>query len=151
MTVPTAPILGAGSAKLVAHFKDGQISKGFSRDFDPTGNSFHLFRKEGEITESRQISVDDLKALFHVKTWGRKDKHLNHTHDGFVDPPPRGWQRDAIKTVLEFFDGETIYGYSRDYDPGRRGFLLVPADRMDNTRGTYVVNSALVNLQFLRG
>ena len=150
MTTPVAPTLGAGSAKLVAHFKDGQISKGFSRDFDPGGTSFHLFRKEGEITESRQISVDDLKALFHVKTWGRKDKHLNHPQNGFLDPPPRGWQRGAIKTVLEFFDGEKIYGYSRDYDPQRRGFYLVPADRADNNRGIYVVNSALVNIQFPR-
>jgi len=150
MISPTGPALGAGRSRLVAHFKDGQISKGFSRDFDPAADSFHMVRSAGGITESRQIRLDELKALFHVKSWGRKDKHLNGVTGGFNDPPPRAWQRGAIKTVVEFYDGEKIFGYSRDYDPNRLGFYVVPADRLDNNRTIYVVNSALVNIQFLR-
>jgi hypothetical protein len=146
----TGPALGAGRSRLVAHFRDGQISKGFSRDFDPTRDHFHMVRSSGGITESREIRLDELKALFHVKTGGRKDQHLNETPIGFNDPPPRAWQRGAIKTVLEFYDGEKIFGYSRDYDPNRRGFYVVPADRQDNNRTIYVVNSALINIQFLR-
>ena len=59
---------------LVAHFKDGQIRKGFSRDFDPENDSFHLVRREGDIASSEKIQVEDLKALFHVKSWGRQDR-----------------------------------------------------------------------------
>lgn len=150
MPSPTGPVLGAGRSRLVAHFKDGQISKGFSRDFDPARDSFHMVRSSGGITESREIHLDELKALFHVKSWGRKDKHMNGPQSGFNDPPPRSWQRGAIKTVLEFYDGEKVFGYSRDYDPNRPGFYVVPADRLDNNRTIYVVNSALVNIQLLR-
>jgi hypothetical protein len=138
-----------GSGKLVAHFKDGQVTKGFSRDFEPGRDLFHLVRREGQVAESRQIRVDDLKALFHVKTWGRKDRHLGQKSEGFPSRRARP-SRSAVKLVLEFYDGERIFGYSADYDPGRLGFYVVPADPGDNNRKIYVVNSSLVNVQFLR-
>lgn len=140
---------GETTQKLVAHFKDGQVTKGFSRDFEPGRDSFHLLRTEGEITESREIRMEELKALFHVKTWGRKDRHMGNRSDGFpnrASRPPRA----SVKTVLEFYDGERIFGYSMDYDPGRTGFYVVPADPQDNNRKIYVIHSSLVNIQFLR-
>lgn len=142
----------AGTGKLVAHFKDGQVSKGFSRDFDPGAESFHLVRREGQFAESREIRLNELKALFHVKTWGRKDRHLNHRPAGFPRDArqSRRAPRSHVKTVLEFQDGEKIFGYSTDYDPNRPGFYLLPADPADNNRKIFVVNSSLVNIQFLR-
>ncbi len=64
----------------------------------------------------------------------------------------RGRPTDAsfVKTVLEFYDGEKIFCYSRDYDPERKGFYALPADPEDNNNKIYVVNSSLVNIQFLR-
>ena len=55
-----------------------------------------------------------------------------------------------MKTVLEFYDGEKIFGYSLDYDPNRKGFYLLPADPGDNNRKIFVLTSSLVNIQFLR-
>ena len=137
--------------KLVAHFKDGQITKGFSRDFEPGRERFHLVRREGQVAESREILLEELKALFHVKTWGREDRHMGRRADGFPQRPrsPRG-AASYTKTVLEFFDGEKIFAYCADYDPNRPGFYVVPADPQDNNRKIYVVNSSLVNIQFLR-
>jgi hypothetical protein len=145
----TSTAAGTATEKLVAHFKDGQVTKGFSRDFEPGRDSFHLVRREGEVTESREIRLEELKALFHVKTWGRKDRHMGHKPDGFPARrarPPRA----AVKTVLEFYDGERIFGYSVNYDPNHPGFYVVPADPADNNRKIYVVHSSLVNIQFLR-
>ncbi len=141
-----------GTSKLVAHFKDGRVTKGFSRDFDPAREMFHLVRREGEVASSQEIHVEELKALFHVKTWGRKDRHRGHEANGFPQPKraARGAGRSSQKTVLEFYDGEKIFGYSLDYDPGRRGFYVVPADPSDNNRTIYVVSSSLVNIQFVR-
>jgi hypothetical protein len=138
--------------KLVAHFKDGQVTKGFSRDFDPGKESFHLVRREGVVAASQEIRLEELKALFHVKTWGRKDRHKGHEISGFPEVPRARKAPGAsfIKTVLEFYDGEKIFGYSLDYDPNRLGFYVHPADPKDNNRRIYVVNSALVNIQFLR-
>ena len=139
------------AGKLVAHTKDGQIFKGFSRDFDPeTGSAFHLVRRRQGVVSSVQVKLEELKALFHVKTWGRKDKHIGN-EGGF---PPGDTNRPTdpsyVKTVAEFFDGEKICGFTRDYDPSRSGFYLIPADPEDNNRRIYVLNSSLVNIQLLR-
>jgi hypothetical protein len=136
---------------LVAHFKDGQISKGFSRDFDPSRESFHMVRRDGEVATSQEIRLDDLKALFHVKSWGREDRHRGR-QAGFPDDVAVNGQEGVqpIKTMLEFYDGERIFGYSLDYDPGRRGFYVLPADPEDNNQKIFVLNSSLVNIQIFR-
>jgi hypothetical protein len=136
--------------RLVAHFKDGQIAKGFSRDFDPTRESFHLEKRRAGIVASVQIRLEELKALFQVKTWGRKDRHLGRPHgfpDGDSNRPVEG---RYVKTVAEFFDGERICGFTHDYTPERPGFYLIPADPEDNNRRIYVLKSSLVNIQIFR-
>ncbi len=138
--------------KLVAHFKDGQIRKGFSRDFNPAVESFHLVRREGEIASSEAIRLEDLKALFHVKTWGREDRHRGVVPQfpQTATPSPSGDTPGMIKTVLEFYDGEKIFCYSADYDPARSGFYALPADPADNNQKIFVVSSSLINIQFYR-
>lgn len=135
--------------KLVAHLKDGRIHKGFSRDFEPGQVEFHLVRRKSGVAASQAIRIEELKALFQVKTWGRKDRHLGSIA-GFPDngasPPAAGY----LRTVAEFYDGEKIYGFSRDYDPSRPGFSLIPADPEDNNARIYVLNSSLVNIQIIR-
>jgi len=113
---------------------------------------FHLVRRDGEVAASHEIRVEELKALFHVKTWGRKDRHRGHDASGFPQAKRAAGRaaRALLKTVLEFYDGEKIFGYSLDYDPNRRGFYVVPADPSDNNRAIYVVNSSLVKIQFVR-
>jgi hypothetical protein len=150
-SAPRRAVAFGGTSKLVAHFKDGHVTKGFSRDFDPSRDSFHLIRREGEVAASQEIHLEDLKALFHVKTWGRKDKHAGLVA-GFPSQKrsSKGTKATLVKTVLEFYDGEKIYGYSFDYDPNHQGFYVVPADPSDNNRTIYVVHSALVNIQFVR-
>ena len=134
----------------MAHTKDGQVIKGFSRDFHPERDSFHLVLRQGENASSQEIRMDELKALFHVKTWGRKDRHrgrVPYFPEGDVNRPPEG---TFIKTVLEFYDGEKILGYTNDYDPARPGFYVIPADPDDNNSKIFVLASALVNIQLLR-
>jgi hypothetical protein len=142
---------GETRCRLVAHFKDGQISKGFSRDFDPGRDSFHLMRRQGGVAASRVIEVENLKAVFHVKTWGRKDRHLGRGPAGFpAGDANRPGDVSYVRTVAEFYDGEKIFGFSRDYDPVRPGFYLIPADPEDNNARIYVLNSSLVDIQLLR-
>jgi hypothetical protein len=146
--LPDAPRVDR--VRLVAHFKDGQISKGFSRDFHPDHDAFHLEKRRAGIVASLEIRLEDLKALFHVKTWGRKDRHLGRPHgfpEGDLNRPPDG---TYVKTVAEFFDGERICGFTRDAQPERRGFYLIPADPEDNNRRIYVLRSSLVNIQIFR-
>ena len=135
--------------KLVAHLKDGRIHKGFSRDFDPGQTEFHLVRRKSGVAASQAIRIEELKALFQVKTWGRKDRHLGSI-SGFPDNGASPAAAGYLRTVAEFYDGEKIYGFSRDYDPSRPGFSLIPADPEDNNARIYVLNSSLVNIQIFR-
>jgi hypothetical protein len=136
--------------KLVAHHKDGRIDKGFSLDLDPASESFHLLRREGEIATTREIRLEELKALFHVKTWGREDRHRGR-EPGFPEQEiARPAEPSYVKTVLEFYDGEKIFCYSRDYEPAQRGFYVLPADPEDNNHKIFVVNSSLIGIQLMR-
>jgi hypothetical protein len=136
--------------KLVAHFKDGAVARGFSRDFRPEGDVFHLMSWDGEITSSRKIHVDQLKALFHVKTWGRPRRHGERRKE-FPSPPAPVEASAPLnsRTIVEFFDGEEIWGYSDGYHAPTPGFFLTPVDPEDNNRKIFVVRSSLVNIQFL--
>jgi hypothetical protein len=140
---------GGSGGKLVAHFRDGLILKGFSRDFEPGRDMFHIVRRLGGVAASREVRVDELKALFHVKTWGRKDRHYGSEPgfpEGDVNRPPDG---SYVRTVAEFYDGEKIFGFTRDDDAGHAAFYLFPADPDDNNAKIYVPRSSLVDIQLL--
>lgn len=136
--------------KLVAHLKDGQVYKGFSRDFDPGQSEFHLVRRKSGVAASQAIRIEELKALFKVKTWGRKDRHLGSVGGFPAEIPAPSAETGYVRTVAEFYDGEKIYGFTRDYDPNQPGFSLIPADPEDNNARIYVLNSSLVNIQIIR-
>jgi uncharacterized protein DUF6982 len=136
--------------KLVAHFKDGVVARGYSRDFSPDTEIFHLMSWDGEVTSSRKIHVDDLKALFHVKTWGRPTRHADRRKE-FTFPAPQDEApgAPAPRTIVHFYDGEEIWGYADGYQSPAPGFFLFPVDPEDNNHKIFVVRSSLVNIQFL--
>jgi len=136
--------------KLVAHFKDGAVSRGYSRDFRPDAEIFHLESRDAEIASSRKIHLDQLKALFQVKTWGSRGKR----HDRRKEFPPEPGPEivglgSAARTIIEFYDGEEIWGYSQGYRSDAPGFFLIPADPQTNNERIFVVTSSLANIQFL--
>ncbi len=136
--------------KLVAHFKDGGVARGYSRDFHPEGEIFHLMSWDGEVTSSRKIHVDQLKALFHVKTWGTPGGHRERMREFPAEVPLEELPRQAAaKTIVEFYDGEEIWGYAHGYHSPAPGFFLFPADPQDNNHKIFVVRSSLANIQFL--
>ena len=131
--------------KLVAHFKDGIVARGYSRDFSPGQEVFHLMAAEEGITSSRRIHREQLKALFQVKTWGTPGGHADR-RKAFPSEPS---QWPAPRTIVEFFDGEEIWGYSEDYRSEDPAFFMLPADPEDNNRRIYVVRSSLVKIHIL--
>jgi hypothetical protein len=134
--------------KLVAHFKDGAVARGYSRDFRSSSDVFHLMSWDGEVTSSRKIHVDQLKALFHVKTWGSPQGHSERRRE-FPSPSAEEEAPGAARTIVEFFDGEEIWGYADGYSSPDPGFFLTPVDPEDNNRRIFVIRSSLVNIQFL--
>ena len=131
--------------KLVAHFKDGVVSRGYSRDFRPDNEVFHLLSDEEGITSSRRIHREQLKALFHVKTWGKPGGHADRRKQ--FPPEPSKWP--APRTIVEFYDGEEIWGYSEGCQSEAPAFFMFPADPEDNNARIFVVRSSLVKIHFL--
>lgn len=149
MPDPSTPLSSASESstqdKLVAHFKDGVVSRGFSRDFQPENEVFHLLSDEEGITSSRRIHREQLKALFQVKTWGTPGGHADR-RKGFPSEPSE-WP--AARTIVEFYDGEEIWGYIEGYRSEDPAFFLVPSDPEDNNARIFVVRSSLVKIHFL--
>ena len=136
--------------KLVAHFRDGDVARGYSPDFRPEKEVFHLMSWDGDVTSSRKVQVDKLKALFHVKTWGTPGGHRDRRKEFPRGEAPAPVEKtDAPRTIVEFYDGEEIWVYSQGYHSPAPGFFLIPADPRDNNQKIFVVRSSLVNIQFL--
>jgi hypothetical protein len=137
--------LALAQEKLVAHFKDGAVSRGYSRDFRPENEIFHLTSAEEGITSSRRIHREQLKALFQVKTWGKPGGHADRRKEFPTEPS----QWPAPRTIVEFYDGEEIWGYSEGGRSEAPAFFLLPADPEDNNSRIFVVRSSLVKIHLL--
>jgi hypothetical protein len=129
--------------RIVAHFQDGQILKGFTNDFLPAKDHFHL-SSEGQPagTKPREIRCADLKALFFVKTFEGDPLH----HD-LTDPAAAAGPGRRIRVV--FKDGEILVGTTQGYDRSRPGFFVVPADSQSNNERCFVVAAATQEVAFL--
>jgi hypothetical protein len=127
--------------KVVAHFKDGKTARGFTQDFRPDAESFHLLPSEGGGIPTR-IRLEDLKALFYVKDWGAMRRQVERAKR-FGSGQPQGQ-----KTVVEFRDGERIWGYAEEYSSNSRGFYFIPADPQENNTRIFIVNSSVKQIRF---
>lgn len=121
--------------RVVVRYKTGRILKGYTWDFIPTKDAFHLADAADERTVT-EIAVKDLKAVFFVKTFeGDRQHEPDYTLESFRTVP-------GIKLRISFTDGETIYGTSNAYSPARKGFFVLPADPSGNNERVFIVTDA---------
>lgn len=122
---------------VVARTRDGRRVKGFTWDFAPTCDSFHVAHA-GEEDSVTELSMEDLKAVFFVKTFegipGRPSPRI-HDHES-LEPLP------GIKLKVTFKDGEVLFGTTNGFTSGREGFFVLPADRTSNNTRVYVMTDA---------
>ena len=91
--------------QVVVRYKDGKLLKGFTHDFLPMKDSFHL-TSEDAISKGtiHEIQIAELKAIFFVKSFGgNKFYHEKKKFEEVDDSKLRG-----IKIKVEFLDGEVI-------------------------------------------
>jgi len=129
--------------KTVVKFNDGRIVKGFTTDFSPEKDVFHIRSVKRDSTEGEgeqiEVSLDSIKAVFFVKDFlGNKEYKKVRTFNGYESGPPS--QR---KIVVIFKDGENFYGTTHSYSPERKGFFVFPIDEKDNNDRVFVPRSAL--------
>jgi len=135
--------------KIVVKYQNGEIVKGWTGDFRPNREVFHLYPlKEYEYGEGEvlEVKLSSLKAVFFVKDYkGNKNYKKVRTFKGQSKVTPT--QR---KIVVTFKDGENVYGTSHSYGPNREGFFVYPIDTEDNNERIFVVQSAIESIRLMK-
>ena len=131
--------------RVVVRTRDKRRIRGFTWDFAPTGETFHVVDPFDE-QKVEELALADLKAVFYVKSFVGEP--------GRADPPP--FSKDSFKGVpglklkITFVDGEVMYGTTNGYNPGRRGFFVMPADKEGNNERVYVITAATESVETWR-
>jgi hypothetical protein len=126
--------------RVVVRCLDGRVLKGFTFDFLPNKESFHLVDAEDE-RKVVSIYAKELKAVFFVKTFaGNKDRGPGSLLGGRAGGH---WLK------VTFLDGEVLEGTTNAYTPGRKGFFIVPADEGDNNERAYVFTDAARKIEMI--
>jgi len=127
--------------KVVAHFLNSRLVKGYTNDFFPKKSSFHLSTSSSD--SGLEIALNELKALFFVKDFEGRAVHENKLY--FEEDKPY----QGRKAQVTFMDGEIIIGTIQSYDTDRPGFFIIPADKEDNNSRIFAVTGSVVDVTFL--
>lgn len=118
--------------RVIAHFLDGQLVKGTTLDFFPTKDRFHITIENGEVHE---IHISQLKAIFFVKSFDGDSDY--DEKKGFFTKQTQG-----KKILVEFCDGEVLFGYTLSYSTRGLGFFIFPGDPECNNNKVFIVHAA---------
>jgi hypothetical protein len=131
--------------KVVVHFIDDILVKGYINDFNANHPSFHLFEgiTESALNQPVMLEMKEIKAVFFVKTFEGNKGYLERKE--FID----GDRVLGRKVEVTFIDGEVIRGSTVDYDPLLLGFFLIPVDPNSNNVQIFVVSNAVMKISFI--
>lgn len=130
--------------KIVARFRNGQTTKGYSRDFFPNKPAFHIFENSERASgDPVQVRVNELKAVFFVKTFEGDAEYKERKE--FLN----GDKSSGRRVEVTFEDGEMLQGSVLGYNPKQSGFFLFPVDGESNNMRVFVVNEAVKDLRYL--
>jgi hypothetical protein len=131
--------------KVVAHYRDDRILKGFTVDFLPTKPTFHLTHPGASpAPEPVKVRVDELKAVFFVKDLAGRAKPARRRQEFSPGKVVLG-----RKVQVVFSDGEVLVGTTQGYDAERKGFFVFPADTSTNNESIFVVKQATRQVSFI--
>jgi hypothetical protein len=117
--------------KVIARFLDGSLVKGTTLDFFPTKDRFHITEESGNVLD---VHVGALKAVFFVRDFEGDPEYTDKK--GFLAPP------QGKKVMVEFVDGEVMFGYTLSYSARGLGFFMFPGDPESNNTKVFIVNKA---------
>ena len=133
--------------KAVVKYQNEKILKGWIEDFRLDRESFILIPLiEYSEEERMEINFNSLKAVFFVKDF-IGDKNYKKVRTFNVDLLITPSQR---KLIVNFVDGEHLYGTSHSYGRYKVGFFVYPVDPKDNSERIFVVQSAVVSVRLMK-
>jgi hypothetical protein len=128
--------------KVVVHFSDGKLIKGFTEDFFPNKERFHVIPADNPSGGAIEVSTKDLKAMFIVRDF--IGDSLYNERKKYVE----GEKPSGKKVEVTFADGEVLAGSTLAYDPKRQGFFIFPVDPKSNNIRVYAVSSGVKKVRY---
>jgi len=132
-----------GHAKVVVRYANGRVIKGFTQNFSPSKDRFHLFSVNKLSREAIEVFLKELKAVFLVRDFAGNPKRIEQKK--YVE----GEKPLGRKVEVTFMDGERIVGSTLSYDRSRSGFFIFPADPKSNNISVFIVPSAVRKIRQL--
>lgn len=134
--------------RVVIRFLDGRIERGYTADFQPHKEIFHLVAKGESAQQGKSLAIRmaNLKAVFFVKELHGMDKERPVVKRSFTDLKDQ--KLLGKKVEVEFTDGEVLSGITLGYSPQRRGFFFTPIDPESNNERIFAVLSAVKEIKF---
>jgi hypothetical protein len=129
--------------KVVVRYSDGKLIKGFTQDFFPNKERFHLIPANNPSGGAIEVSMKDLKAIFMVRDF--IGHSLYKERKRYIE----GEKPSGEKVEVTFIDGEVLVGSTLGYNPKRQGFFIFPADPKSNNIWVYVVSSVVEKVRYL--
>jgi hypothetical protein len=129
--------------KVVVRFLNGNVIKGFTQDFFPNKDRFHLRPATKSSGDSIEVLVKDLKAIFFVQDFDGNAQYSERK--SYQD----GDKVEGRKVEVTFADGEVLVGSTLGYDPKRPGFFIHPPDPKSNNLRLFAVTSAVKKVRYL--
>jgi hypothetical protein len=128
---------------IVIHYKDGALRKGYTHDFHPAGEMFHMTSDmDADRGSVHEVKVSDLRAVFFVKTLQGDRYYSEKKSFDEVDAS----KLQGMKIKVKFKDGEIIRGVTLGYNKKKKGFFVIPVDPQSNNDRIYVVADALESI-----
>ena len=131
-----------GWNRLVVHYLDGRLLKGYGRDLQPTRGSLELRHDPDGPNESRvTIPFAHLKAVFFVHDFAGNPAHCPAPDADNVSARGR-------RITVTFVDGEVLRGATLGYNQNAPGFFVSPLDTTSNNARIFVLAGAIRHVQF---
>jgi hypothetical protein len=130
--------------KVVLRYRNGKLAKGFTQDFFPNKDRFHLIPANKSSAPAIEVSMKDLKAIFMVRDFNGNPQYKERKK--YLE----GEKPSGQKMEVTFTDGEVMVGSTLGYDTKRSGFFLFPADPESNNIRVFAVSSAVAKVRHLQ-
>ncbi len=131
-------------SKVIVRYVDGRVVKGFTQDFFPNKECFHLRPLDSVAGNGLlEVHLKDLKALFFVRDFGGNPSY--NERKAFVN----GERAQGRKVEVTFKDGEKVEGATLGYDPNRSGFFFFPADDKCNNIRVFAIKSFVDSVRYI--
>ena len=122
--------------RVVARFLDGLTLRGTTIDFSPTRRTFRIT----DSGATYEVDLAKLKALFFVRDFDGNAAYKEKK--GFFSR-----QNHGKKVMVEFKDGEVLFGYTLSYTANGFGFFVFPGDPESNNEKVFVVHAATASVK----